>query len=130
MIETIKNAWSIPELRKKIIFTIIMVLVFRLGSVIPVPYIDPIALKEFANATDNNIFGFFDTLTGGAFAQATIFAMSITPYINASIIMQLLTVAIPALERLQKEGEEGRKKLGKYTRYLTVVIGLLQGLAY
>ena len=130
MVETIKNAWSIPELRKKILFTILMIVIFRIGSVIPVPYIDPVAMNAFMEATGGTIFGFLDTLTGGAFASATIFALSITPYINASIIMQLLTVAIPALERLAKEGVEGRKKLAKYTRYLTVLIGLLMGFAY
>ena len=130
MWQTIRNAWKIPDLRKKLLFTAMMLIVFRAGSVIPVPFLDPSVLKEFLAQNANSIFGYFNIMTGGAFSQATIFAMSITPYINASIILNLLTIAIPALERLAKEGEEGRKKIAQYTRYLTVVLGLIQGFGY
>lgn len=128
MLETIRNAFKIPDLRKKMFLTIVMLIIFRIGSFIPVPGLDPNKLKEIVgNAA---IFGFFDIVSGGAFKNATIFAMSITPYINASIIMQLLTVAIPKLEQLAKEGEEGRKIIGQYVRYGTVVLGFLQATAY
>ena len=125
MFSTIRNAWSIPDLRKKILYTILMLVIFRFGSYIPVPGLNAEALKELVG-DGNTLFGLYNTLTGGAFAQATIFAMSITPYVNSSIIMNLLTVAIPALERLQKEGEEGRKKIAQYTRYLTVILAFIQ----
>lgn len=125
MIDTIRNAWKITDLRKKIIYTIIMIIIFRLGSCIPVPLLDPGAMQEIFTA-ENSIFGFIDIISGGAFQNATIFAMSITPYINSSIIMQLLTVAIPALERLSKQGEDGRKKIAQITRYGTVVLALIQ----
>lgn len=126
MFETIRNAWKIVDLRKKLIYTFVLLVVFRLGSVIPVPFLDPEQLTALFDATENSMFGFLDLMSGGAFAQATIFAMSITPYINSSIIMQLLCVAIPALERLQKEGEEGRKKIAQLMRYGTVVLALVQ----
>jgi len=106
---TIRNAWKIADLRKKMFFTLLMIFIFRLGSFIPVPGLNPDALKSMVD--QGTIFGFFNILSGGAFENATIFAMSITPYINASIIIQLLTVAIPKLEALAKEGEEGRKLL-------------------
>ena len=125
--EIIRNAWKIPDLRKKMFFTLIMVLIFRIGSYIPVPGMDPAKIKEIFEG--GSIFGFFDIMSGGALANATIFAMSIAPYINASIIMQLLTVAIPKLEQLAKEGEEGRKIIGQYIRYGTVVLGFLQATA-
>lgn len=125
MLETLKNAWKIPDLRKKILFTIIMLIVYRIGSFIPVPGMDSAALKELVSG-GGSLFGFMNIVSGGAFANATIFAMSITPYINSSIIMQLLTVAIPRLEQLAKEGEEGRKIIAQYTRYGTVVLGFLQ----
>lgn len=127
MIETIRNAWKIVDLRKKIIYTIIMIIIFRLGSCIPVPLLDPAAMREIFTS-ENSIFGFIDIISGGAFQNATIFAMSITPYINSSIIMQLLTVAIPALERLSKQGEDGRKKIAQITRYGTVVLALIQAI--
>ncbi|MFZ5987305.1 MAG: preprotein translocase subunit SecY [Bacillota bacterium] len=127
MLETIRNAWKIPDLRRKMFLTLIMLFIFRIGSYIPVPGLDPQKLKELVSG--GTIFGFFDIVSGGAFANATIFAMSITPYINASIIMQLLTVAIPKLEQLAKEGEEGRKIIGQYIRYGTVVLGFLQATA-
>ncbi len=125
MFETLRNAWKIPDLKKKILFTVGMLVVYRIGSHIPVPYLDADKFKELVEA-GSSLFGFLDIVTGGAFKLATIFAMSITPYINASIIMSLLTVAIPKLEQLQKEGEEGRKIIGKYTRYGTVVLGFMQ----
>lgn len=125
MFETIRNAWKIVDLRKKLIYTMILLVIFRLGSCIPVPLLDPGAMKEIFS-TENSIFGFIDVISGGAFQNATIFAMSITPYINSSIIMQLLCVAIPALERMQKEGEDGRKKIAQIQRYGTVVLALIQ----
>ena len=128
MFETIRNAWKIVDLRKKLIYTFVLLVVFRLGSVIPVPFLDPEQMKALFETTENSMFGFLDLMSGGAFAQATIFAMSITPYINSSIIMQLLCVAIPALERLQKEGEEGRKKIAQLMRYGTVVLALVQAI--
>ena len=132
MLKTIRNAWQIPDLRKKILFTLLMIIVFRIGSVIPVPFLDMVALENtMKNLTSNgSMFAYLDTLSGGAFANATLFAMGVTPYINSSIIIQLLSVAIPYLENLSKEGEEGRKKLSAITRYTTVILGLIQGIAY
>lgn len=127
MFETIKNAWKIPDLRKKLLYTLLMIVIFRFGSFIPVPFLSPDAIQGLiASGGADSLLGLLDTFSGGAFSQATIFAMSITPYINAQIIMQLLTVAIPALERLSKEGVEGRKKIAQWSRYLTVVLGLVQ----
>lgn len=125
MFETLRNAWKIPDLRKKILFTVLMLIVYRIGSHIPVPGLNPDEFRRLIEA-GGSLFGFLDIVTGGAFKLATIFAMSITPYINSSIIMQLLTVAIPKLEQLQKEGEEGRKIIQQYVRYGTVVLGFLQ----
>ena len=125
MFETIRNAWKIVDLRKKLIYTFVLLVIFRLGSYIPVPFLDPAQMQALFS-TENSMFGFMDVISGGAFSQATIFAMSISPYINSSIIMQLLCVAIPALERLQQEGEEGRKKIGQLMRYGTVVLALIQ----
>ena len=121
-----------PDLRRKMLFTIFIVVIFRIGSVIPVPFLDVDALKALtANWNDtNNALSYIDMFSGGAFSNATLFAMSVTPYINSSIIMQLLTVAIPALERLAKEGTEGRKKIATITRYVTVGLGIIQGTAY
>ena len=132
MFNTIKNAWKIPDLRKKILFTLLIIVVFRFGSVIPVPFLDVQALKELMDYVDaqGSLVSYANMMTGGAFAQATLFAMGVTPYINSSIIMQLLTVAIPPLERLSREGEEGRKKISAITRYVTVILGLIQGTAY
>ena len=131
MLETIRNAWKTPELRKRILFTLVCLIIFRFGSAIPVPFIDKTALAQVLANYENTILGFFNMMSGGAFEQANIFALSIQPYINSSIIIQLLTVAIPALERMAKEGgEEGRKKIAAITRYATVLIGLLQGFAY
>lgn len=133
MFKTIANAWKIPDLRKKMLFTIFVVFVFRVGSVIPVPFLDVEALKALVagwNEGGTNLLSYMDTFSGGAFSNATLFAMSVTPYINSSIIMQLLTVAIPPLERLAKEGTEGRKKIATITRYVTVLLGIIQGSAY
>lgn len=132
MFKSIAKAWSMPDLRKRIIYTIMIVIVFRIGSVIPVPFLDVEALKGVMGnlAEGGAILNYLDTMSGGAFAQATLFAMSLTPYINASIIMQLMGVAIPALEALQREGEEGRKRINKLTRYLAIVLGVMQGTAY
>ena len=130
MIETIRNAWKIPELRKKILFTIFALLIFRLGSVVPVPFIDSDLLGNTLNSM-GGIFSLLGTMNGTAFSMAAVFALGVQPYINSSIIIQLLTVAIPALERLQREGgEEGRKKIAAITRYVTVAIAILQGLGY
>ncbi len=128
MLETLKNAWKVKELRNKILFTILIIAIFRIGSVIPVPYIDVEALKS--SGATNEFFSYLSILTGGGLEYGAIFAMSITPYINASIIIQLLCVAIPYLERLSKEGEEGQKKLATITRYTTVALALIQGIAY
>ncbi len=131
MFKTIQNAWKLPDLRKKLLFTLLIIVVFRLGSVIPVPFLDRAALESLMEQySGNNILAYQNMLAGGAFANATLFAMGITPYINSSIIMQLLTVAIPALENLAKEGNEGRKKIASITRYVTVGLGLIQGTAY
>ena len=131
MLQTIRNAWKIEELRKKIIFTLIMILLYRIGNAIPVPYVNIELLGNYLDSLSNTVLGLYNVMSGGAFSQATIFALSIQPYINASIILQLLCIAIPALERLQKEGgEEGKKKIAAITRYSTVGIGLLQGFAY
>ena len=131
MIQTIRNAWAVPELRKKILFTIFALLIFRLGAAIPVPYINSTGLEQYLAGQSGTILGLMNAMSGSAFAMATVFALSIQPYINSSIIIQLLTVAIPALERLAKEGgEEGRKKIASITRYATVLIALVQGFGY
>ncbi len=132
MLETLKNAWSIVEIRKKILFTLFIILVFRIGSVLPVPFVDSAALVSSVNSaeTGKEFFSYLSILTGGGLEYGAVFAMSVTPYINASIILQLLTVAIPYLERLSKEGEEGRKKIAQITRYVAVILGLVQGTAF
>lgn len=132
MFKTFRNAWNIPELRKKILFTLLILLLYRIGNRIPVPYINVEQLRAFFDQTlQNTVLGFYNTLSGSAFSEATILALSIQPYINASIIIQLLTIAIPALERMAKdEGEVGKKKLERITRYTTVGLGLLMGIAY
>ncbi len=131
MFETLKNAWKVKELRNKILFTIFILLIFRIGSVIPVPYIDVAALRDSMSGEGaNQFFSYLSILTGGGLEYGAIFAMSVTPYINSSIIIQLLCVAIPALERLSKEGEEGQKKLAQITRYATVILALIQGVAF
>ena len=130
MIKTFINAWKIPELRKKILFTALIVLIFRIGSIIPVPFANIHGFGIITDAYAGTFMEYLQMMTGDAFNYGTIFAMSITPYINSSIIMQLLTVAIPALERLSKEGEEGRKKIASITRYVTVGLAIMQSTAY
>ncbi|MDR1465054.1 MAG: preprotein translocase subunit SecY [Oscillospiraceae bacterium] len=131
MLQTLINAWKIPDIRKKMLFTAFILLVFRIGSALTIPFVnigESGIIKDIA--TDSSFLSYLSMMTGNAFNYATILAMSITPYINSSIIMQLLTVAIPALERLQQEGEEGRKKIASITRYVTIGLGLMQSLAY
>ena len=132
MFKTLQNAWKIPDLRKKLLFTALILLIYRIGNVVPVPYIDVNALTTFFDSTlSTTILGLYNTMSGSAFSQATVLALSIQPYINASIIIELLTVAIPALERMAKEeGEEGKKKIQRITRYTTVGLGLVMGWAY
>ena len=131
MFQTIRNAWKIEELRKKILFTLLIILIYRVGNAIPVPYVAVDALRNYFTTLQSTVFGLYNVMSGGAFSSATIFALSIQPYINASIILQLLCIAIPALERMSKdEGEEGKKKIAAITRYSTVGLGLLMGLAY
>lgn len=127
MIRTVAKAWKIPDIRKKIVFTLIMLLIFRIGSQIPVPGIDRTVLEQTFDS-ETGLFALFNLFSGGAFSQFTIFALSITPYITASIILQLFTIAIPSLERLAREGTEGRKKIAQYTRYLTVVLAIIQAI--
>lgn len=127
MFETLKNAWKVPELRKKLLYTLMILVIFRFGAALPVPFLDSSVMQGFG---DGNLLGFLDMMTGGAFQNATLFALSISPYITSSIVIQLLTVAIPALERLSKEGMEGRKRLNKITRYTTIGLALLQSFAY
>lgn len=126
MFSTLRNAWKVPELRKRLLWTVFLILIYRLGNAILVPDIDRTRLANLTAQQGNSLLGFYDLLSGGAFSKLTIFAMGVTPYINASIVMQLLTVAIPRLESLQKEGEEGRKKIQNYTRYAAIVFGIIQ----
>jgi len=128
MIKTIAHAWKIPDIRKKMVFTLLMLLIFRLGSNIPVPGIDRAVLDNLFNSSQAGVFGLMDMFSGGAFGNFTIFALSITPYITASIILQLLTIAIPSIEALAKEGTEGKKKIAQYTRYLTVILAFIQAI--
>ena len=131
MIQTIRKAWAIPELRKKIIFTALILLIFRIGNAIPVPYVDTKLLADYINQLSTTVLGLYNVMSGGAFAEATVFALGVQPYINSSIIIQLLTIAIPALERLARDGgEEGKKKIQSITRYATVAIAILQGWGY
>ena len=131
MFKTIRSAWKLPELRRKLLFVVFALLIFRVGAAIPVPYINTEYLQSYIAANSGTIFGLLNTLSGSALSRATLFALSIQPYINASIIIQLLTIAIPALERLAKDGgEEGKKKIQSITRYTTLGIGLLQGFGY
>ena len=129
MIQTLRNAWKIADLRQKILYTLLILFIVRVGSVIPVPFLDPTALQAMISS-NGNLLGYLDILTGGAFANATLFALSISPYITASIVIQLLTVAIPALEQLAKEGEDGKKRLQKITRYTTIVLAVIESVAY
>ncbi len=129
MFTTLKNAWKIPDLKKKLLFTLMIIVLFRLGSAVPVPYVNSSALSNSAFMTDG-IFAYLNLLTGSAFSNATLFALGINPYITASIVMQLLTIAIPYLENLAKEGEEGQKKINTITRYVTVGLGLISAIGY
>ena len=131
MIQTIRKAWAIPELRKKLVFTALILLIFRIGNAIPVPYINTTLLGNYLDSMSGTVLGLYNVMSGGAFAEATVFALGVQPYINSSIIIQLLTIAIPALERLARDGgEAGKKKIASITRYATVAIALLQGFGY
>ena len=131
MIQTVKKAWGVPELRKKLIFTAMILLIFRIGNAIPVPYVNTDLLKAYLDGMGTTVLGLYNVMSGGAFAEATVFALGVQPYINSSIIIQLLTIAIPALERLARDGgEAGKKKIASITRYATVAIALLQGFGY
>ena len=129
MLETLKNAWQMADLRKKLLYTGMILLLFRIGAAIPVPFLEPETLKTYITE-GGNWLGYIDLLSGGAFGNSTLFALGISPYITASIVIQLLAVAIPSLEQLAKEGEEGRKVLNRYTRYATVILGGVQSVAY
>jgi len=126
---TLKNAWKVPDLKRKLLFTLLIVVLYRLGCAIPIPYMSKAAL-ESASVFSTGIFQYLNILTGSAISQATLFALGINPYITASIVMQLLTIAIPYLENLAKEGEEGQKKINQYTRYVTVALGLITAIGY
>ena len=130
MFQTLRNAWKIEDLRKKLLFTLLILVIVRLGCAIPVPFLDPSRLQEMLDSTQGNLLGYLNLLTGGAFAEATLFALGVSPYITASIVIQLLTVAIPSLERMAKEGPEGQKKIKKITRYSTIGLAILQAYAY
>lgn len=129
-IETIKNIWSIKELKNKILYTLGLLLIYRLGTFVILPGIDPNQLSELAQSGDSGIFGIFNMFAGGAFSRASVFALGIMPYISASIVMQLLTIAVPYFQKMQKEGESGRKKINQFTRYGTVFVTLVQSFAY
>ena len=130
MLQSLRNAWRTPELRKKILFTLLIILLYRFGASVPVPYISSGVMQTFANSADGSLFQYMNLLSGDAFSKATLFALSVSPYITASIVIQLLTIAIPALERLSKEGEEGTKKITAITRYVTVVLALITSFGY
>lgn len=129
MLQTVRRAFQIEEIRKRLFFTFLMLIVVRLGSELPTPGVDPTYIQNFFASQTGDAFNFFDAFTGGSFTQMSVFALSITPYITSSIIVQLLTIAIPKLEELQKEGEEGRKKMTAITRYLTVALALIESAA-
>ncbi|HEX2534518.1 MAG TPA: preprotein translocase subunit SecY [Chitinophagaceae bacterium] len=130
LIQTLKNIWSIDELRSKILVTLLLILIYRIGAHIVLPGIDPTALRQLSETSSGGILGLIDTFAGGAFSQASIFAIGIMPYISASIFMQLMTVLVPQFQKMQKEGESGRKKINQWTRYLTVIVAFVQGSAY
>ncbi|MBQ4602427.1 MAG: preprotein translocase subunit SecY [Clostridia bacterium] len=130
MLKTLRNAWKIPELRNKMLITVLIVILYRFGAIVPVPFIDSNLMSQAIQSTAGSIFQYMDILSGSAFSQATLFALSISPYITASIVIQLLSVAIPALERLSKQGEEGKKILTQWTRIITVVLGLITAFGY
>jgi preprotein translocase subunit SecY len=129
MFQTLRNAWKTADLRKKLLYTLMIIVIFRIGAAIPVPFLNPSALGSLMSQ-EGSILGYMDILTGGALSQATLFAMSVSPYINASIILQLLMVAFPALGRLAKDGEEGKRKIGKITRWLTLGLALVQAIGF
>ena len=129
MLSTLKNAWRIPDIRKRIIFTILMLLVIRLGSSVPVPYMDKNIIKQIFEMGQGGVLDFLDLMAGGTFSNFSIFALNIYPYITASIILQLLTIAIPRLEEIAKEGEEGRKKIAQWTKYGAVILATIQAIA-
>ncbi|MCI8578911.1 MAG: preprotein translocase subunit SecY [Lachnospiraceae bacterium] len=129
MLKTLRNAWKIAEIRKKLIFTFLMLVVIRFGSELPIPGVNTSYFADFFARQSTDAFGFFNAMTGGSFTSMSVFALSITPYITSSIIMQLLTIAIPKLEEMQREGEDGRKKIAEYTRYLTVGLALVESIA-
>ncbi|MCD7811873.1 MAG: preprotein translocase subunit SecY [Ruminococcus sp.] len=132
MFQTLRNAWHIPEIRKKLLYTLLMIIIFRFGSSVTVPFLDVSSVQTWmdSNATNGNFLEYMNTMTGGSLSQATILCLSITPYINASIIMQLLTYALPPLERLREEGEEGRKKINKITAYVSLALSIFMSVAY
>lgn len=132
MFQTLKNAWSVPDIRKKLLYTLLMIIIFRFGSAVTVPFLNVESVKTWmdSNATNGNFLEYMNIMTGGALSQATVFSLSITPYINASIIMQLLTYALPPLERLREEGEEGRKKINKITAIVALVLAIFMSFAY
>jgi len=129
-LKTLKNIWSIEELRSKIITTLLLILVYRVGSHIVLPGIDPNQLTNLNNSTKGGMLGLLDAFVGGAFSKASIFALGIMPYISASIFMQLMTILVPQMQKVQKEGESGCKKINQWTRYLTVIVTILQSSAY
>jgi preprotein translocase subunit SecY len=132
VIETFRNAWKVPELRKKLLFTFFIIILYRIGGTVPVPYLDATALSSWFESSNSsgNFFSYLDVLSGGNFSKATVMALSVGPYINAQIIIQLLTYALPPLERLSKEGPEGMKKINKITKYTALAISIFQGWAY
>ncbi|MDE7098845.1 MAG: preprotein translocase subunit SecY [Ruminococcus sp.] len=132
MFQTLKRAWSVPEIRKKLLYTLLMIVIFRFGSAVAVPFLDTSVVSSWMtqNATNGNFLEYLNTITGGALSQATLFSLSITPYINASIIMQLLTYALPPLERMRDEGEEGRKRINKITTAVALLLSVFMGFAY
>ena len=131
MFKTLKNSWRIPELKNKLLFTLLIVILYRLGSAIPVPYVNVLARDAMADAWGGgNILQFINLLTGGALGQGTLFALGVSPYITASIVMQLLSIAIPYFERKAKEGEEGKKVIDAWTRGVTIVLAIITGIGY
>ena len=129
MFKTVRRAFQIADIRKKILYTLMMLVVIRIGSELPTPGVDPDFIQDFFAQNTGEAFNFFNAITGGSFEQMSVLALSITPYITSSIIMQLLTIAIPKLEEMHKDGEDGRKKIAAITRYLTVVLSLIQSTA-
>ena len=129
MFKTVRRAFQIEDIRKKIFYTFMMLVVVRLGSQLPTPGVNPDYIKNFFAQNTGDAFNFFNAFTGGSFEQMSVFALSITPYITSSIIIQLLTIAIPKLEEMQREGEDGRKKIASFTRYLTVALALMESTA-